>query len=50
MQKTKPKQDLCLIMPNNSYKISWDVFITIVLVYSCLTVTIQMALLEENLS
>ena len=41
------KQNNCLIMPENDYKVRWDCFITIVLLYSCIITNIQMALFED---
>lgn len=40
----------CLIDPQNTYKLYWDVFITAVLIYSCLMTTLQMALYWDELS
>lgn len=37
----------CMIMPNNKLYASWDVFITLVLVFSCVTTPIQIALQDD---
>lgn len=37
----------CLIDPTNDYKVNWDIFITAVLLFSCLVTPVQIALLDS---
>ena len=33
--ETATVNDNCIIVPTNDYKINWDIFITLVLLFSC---------------
>lgn len=37
----------CIIDPTNSFKLNWDVFVTILLMYSCIATPVQIALWDE---
>ena len=36
-----------MILPSNSFKLNWDMFVTVVLLYSCISTPAQIALYEE---
>ena len=38
----------CMIMPSNTYKSYWDLFITLVLVYTCIVTPLRLAFVKGD--
>lgn len=46
-EKEISKRDFCLIMPENPIYNAWEIFISLVLIFSCISTPLQIALYEE---
>ena len=47
-QKRKHGYPTCLIYPDDSFQGIWDIYIAVILVFSCMTVPYRLALIEED--
>ena len=46
-EEPEEKSKHCLIEPSNTFKLHWDVLMTVILLYSCIATPVQIALWEE---
>lgn len=48
MMKKRSETRNCIIYPESQWKIGWDIFVSIILVYSCFIIPLQVCFNYEN--